>query len=464
MLTATHQSAVDDATLDLYFARLRQREFAGLDQSGLAYLDYTGSAVPAARQLSAQREILSNWTFGNPHADSGPSRRSTDALDAARALLLRHLDADESEYTVCFAANATGAIKLVAESYPFAPNGVYALSADNHNSVNGVREYARRSGTPVVYLPLDDELRLAGASAALFRLSDAAGPKLFAFPAQSNFSGVRHSLDLIDDAHAAGFDVLLDAAAFLPSSTLSLRQYHPAFAVLSFYKLFGVPTGLGALVARRDALTRLRRPWFAGGTVQYVSVQNDRHLLAADALGFEDGTPHFLGAAVLPSGFALLAEVNLHRLSAHVTRLTTLLLDGLRALHHANGASATRVYGPPSAEGRGGTVAFNVVRRDGRVVPYSVVEERARNYRVAVRGGCFCNPGAAERAFGFSPAAAARCLDVATGDGTFTIERFAACLDPERRQGIGAIRASLGMASNTDDVIRALDLIASFLD
>jgi selenocysteine lyase/cysteine desulfurase len=464
VLTAVHQSAAEDATLDDYFAQLREREFARLDQSGLAYLDYTGSAVPAARQLSAQNEILSSWTFGNPHADNGPSRRSTAALDAARALLLTHLDADEREYTVCFTANATGAVKLVAESYPFAPNGVYAVSADNHNSLNGVREYARRSGARVVYLPLDDQLRLAGARAALLQLSDAAGPKLFAFPAQSNFSGVRHPLHLIDDAHIAAFDVLLDAAAFLPSSALSLRQYRPAFVVLSFYKLFGIPTGLGALVARRDALARLRRPWFAGGTVRYVSVQNDRHALASDAVGFEDGTPHFLGAAALPSGFALFAEVGMHRLSAHVTRLTTLLLDGLRALRHGDGACATRVYGPQSVDSRGGTVAFNILRRDDRVVPYSLVEERARSLGVALRGGCFCNPGGAERAFGFDPGAAARCLDVAEPDEVFTIERFAACLDPERRRGVGAVRASLGMASNADDVRRALDVVSSFLE
>jgi selenocysteine lyase/cysteine desulfurase len=464
VLTAVRQSAAEDATLDHYFAQLREREFARLDQSGLAYLDYTGSAVPAARQLSAQNEILSSWTFGNPHADSGPSRRSTAALDAARALLLTHLDADESEYTVCFTANATGAIKLVAESYPFAPSGVYALSADNHNSLNGVREYARRSGARVVYLPVDDELRLDGATAALLQLSEAAGPKLFAFPAQSNFSGVRHPLHLIDDAHTAGFDVLLDAAAFLPSRALSLRQYRPAFVVLSFYKLFGIPTGLGALVARRDALASLRRPWFAGGTVQYVSVQNDRYALAADVLGFEDGTPHFHGAAALPSGFALLAEVGMHRLSARVTRLTALLLEGLGALRHANGACATRVYGPQSVDGRGGTIAFNIVRRDGRVVPYSLVEERARSRGVALRGGCFCNPGAAERAFGFDVRAAARCLDLSERDGIFTIERFAACLDPDRRQGVGAVRASLGMATNVDDLRRAIDVVSSFLE
>jgi selenocysteine lyase/cysteine desulfurase len=222
--------------LDDFFAELRAREFAKLNETGLAYVDYTGSALPTASQIAAHNESLGASVFGNPHADSSPSRRSTEALDVARSLLLAHLDADSNEYTVCFTANATGAVKLVAESYPFAPNGAYALSTDNHNSLQGVREFARRCGARVEQLPLDSELRLAGAAERLDALRIVAGPKLFSFPAQSNFSGTRHPLSLIDIAHECGFDVLLDAAAYLPSSALSLRRHRADFVALSFYK------------------------------------------------------------------------------------------------------------------------------------------------------------------------------------------------------------------------------------
>jgi selenocysteine lyase/cysteine desulfurase len=464
MLTLSRDGTNDRFAVDGFFATLRDREFSRLDETGLAYLDYTGSALPAAGQIRAHTETLSDAVFGNPHADSGPSRRSTATLDAARALVLRHLDADDAEYVVCFTANATSAVKLVAEGYPFAPDGAYVLSADNHNSLNGVREYARRASAPVVHIPLDDELRLAAGTDTLAAIGNRRGAKLFAFPAQSNFSGVRHPLSLVDVAHQCGFDVLLDAAAFLPSAALSLRAQRPAFVALSFYKLFGFPTGLGALVARRDALARLRRPWFAGGTVAYVSVQNDRHSLLSGALGFEDGTPHFLGAAALRAGFELLAHVGMDRLSSHVAGLTGDLMSGLRALCHADGSPALRMYGPMDNCGRGGAVAFNVVKRDGRIVPYPAVEERARTLGVAFRGGCFCNPGAAERAFGFDPRRAARCLDAAGEQGEFTIERFAACLSPDGRQAVGAVRASLGMANNAADVGRAIEVVRSFLE
>ena len=45
---------------------------------------------------------------------------------------------------------------------------------------------------------------------------------LFAYPAQSNFSGVQHSLAWIEVAHEHGYDVLLDAAAYVPSNRLDL--------------------------------------------------------------------------------------------------------------------------------------------------------------------------------------------------------------------------------------------------
>jgi molybdenum cofactor sulfurtransferase len=146
---------------------------------------------------------------------------------------------------------------------------------------------------------------------------------------------------------------------------------------LSYYKIFGYPTGLGALLVRRDAVQVLRKRFFGGGTVE-VSVSNAdffrcqrlghtqnipvqtaalpvacwrrkeaSHLmwLLADvisrwalhrrregAAGLEDGTAHFLGIAALRHGFAairraggfpavddwtsLLARRGLHRISA----------------------------------------------------------------------------------------------------------------------------------------------------
>lgn len=456
MLTAAARAAeVPGARPPYDFAALRAREFSRLDERGLAYLDYTGSALHAASQVRAHHARLSNEVFGNPHSDSAPSRASTDALDAARRRVLAFFDVDATTHEVVFVANTSAAIKLVAESYPFSRRSACLLSADNHNSVNGVREYARRAGARVVTLPLDGDLRLDGPASRVV-LEAWPGGGLLAFPAQSNFSGVRHPLALVAKARAFGFDVLLDVAAYVPSHPLSLREVPADFAALSFYKLFGYPTGLGALVARRESLAKLRRPWFAGGTVTWASVAAGIHRLRPGHEGFEDGTPDFLSVSALDPGFALLDEVGMENLAGHVAALTSRLLAGLAALRHRDGAPLARLHGPGDGPDRGGTVAFSVLDRTGRTIPYGVVEARAREAGVAVRGGCFCNPGASEFAFGLDALRVAACLDRLSGD--FSAESFSACAG----RPVGAVRASLGLANDARDVRRALDVVASF--
>jgi selenocysteine lyase/cysteine desulfurase len=324
------------AMLDVSFAELRAREFSRLDAQDHVYLDYTGSALYAESQVRAHAELLRANIFGNPHSDHHGSRASTEVMDGARELLLRFLDVDSRTHDVIFTANTTAAIKLVAESYPFTPDTPFVLSVDNHNSINGIREYSRRAGAPVHYLPLDEELRLRDVKLPAER-------GLLAFPAQSNFSGVRHPLSLVQHAKSRGYDVLLDVASFVPTAALSLCECPADFVALSFYKLFGYPTGIGALVARRDALARLQRPWFAGGTVAYASVHADTHHLRARHEGFEDGTQNFLGIAALRCGFALLEGIGMQRISQHVASLAALFLRELNALPHI------RVYGRTSA-------------------------------------------------------------------------------------------------------------------
>jgi selenocysteine lyase/cysteine desulfurase len=438
-----------------YFERLRAREFARLDKQGLAYLDYTGSALYGASQIRAHQRLLADGIFGNPHSEHDASRASTDLIERAARLVLDFFDVTGRTHTVCFTANTTAAIKLVAESYPFDRHCALVLSADNHNSVNGVREFARRAGAPVHYLRLDETLQLRDAERVLEGIAARGRRGLLAYPAQSNFSGVRHPLSLVAKAQRLGFEVLLDAAAFVGSSRLDLAACPADFVACSFYKLFGFPTGLGALIARHAALARLRRPWFSGGTVRYVSVLADTHALKASADAFADGTPDFLGIAALEPGFAMVESAGLERIALHVSRLTRLLIDRLLALHHDNGAAMVRIYGPAATANRGGTVAFNVLDQAGDVIPFQTVEARARETRIALRGGCFCNPGASEAAFGYDRPTMARCLGP-----DFSIERMAECVG--RSYAVGAVRASIGLANNSSDIERAVALVESF--
>ena len=254
---------------------LRATEYPRLDDERHVYLDYTGGSLYAESQLQKHMELLRNGVFGNPHSVNPASAATTEHVERTRRSVLRYFNASPDDYIAIFTLNATGALKLVGESYPFAPGGRYLLSFDNHNSVNGIREFARAKGATSDYAPLvPPQLRLDRSKLdSLLDLADPMQDNLFAYPAQSNFSGVKHPLDLVGQAQSKGWDVLLDAAAFVPTSRLDLAAVQPDFVTVSFYKMFGYPTGVGALLVRRAVLEKLKRPWFAGGTVNFVATR-----------------------------------------------------------------------------------------------------------------------------------------------------------------------------------------------
>src|SRR6476646_6232886 len=205
---------------------LRATEYARLDRQGHVYLDYTGGGLYAESQLRAHMALLSEGVFGNPHSKNLTSMAMTRLVEQTRDDVLRYFNAAPDEYMVIFTQNSTGALKLVAESYPFAPGGAYLLTFDNHNSVNGIREFARARGAAVTYIPVTPP-DLRADEDALARALETARPgqaNLFAYPAQSNFTGVQHPLEWIAAAQAQGWDVLLDAASFAPSNRLDLSR------------------------------------------------------------------------------------------------------------------------------------------------------------------------------------------------------------------------------------------------
>ncbi len=169
------------------------------------------------------------------------------------------------------------------------------------------------------------------------KLVDIDQNNLFAFPAQSNYSGVKHPLELIQLAQSRGFDVLLDAAAYVPTSRLDLSAVKPEFVTISFYKMFGYPTGIGALLIRRAVFKKMKRPWFAGGTVNFASVQGDGHYLAPSEAAFEDGTVNYLNIPAIKTGLQHLEKVGIDTIGQRVHCITGWLLDNLLSLQHSNG-------------------------------------------------------------------------------------------------------------------------------
>lgn len=378
---------------DAFFEALRAAEFAILDDQEHTYLDFTGGNLYPVSLVSRHHQQLLGSVLGNPHSTNPTSQLATRLVERARDRVIEFFNA--SDYICVFTQNASGALKLVGESYPFGPQSRLVLLSDNHNSVNGIREYCNRKGGITRYVQVQYEDLMINDELLLSALTESPEgvPKLFAFPGQSNVSGVKHDQKWIDIARENGFDVLLDAAAYVPTTRLDLTRVRPDFVSVSFYKIFGYPTGLGCLLIHKEAFGKLVKPWFAGGTVTLVSVAEQKQFLASGHERFEDGTLSYNMIPAITIGLDFIDDIGIDRINARVSRLIRHLSEQLRAITHRNGRPVVRIFGPEGFERRGGNIIMNFFDADGHLIPFEEIEELANFEQISIRSGCFCNPG-----------------------------------------------------------------------
>lgn len=442
---------------DEFFNELREREYGRLDINGQTYLDYTAGNLYANSQIKAHQDLLLGNVFGNPHSTNPTSRRATALVEETRKRILEFFNA--KDYICIFTQNASGALKIVGECYPFNDKSTFLLLADNHNSVNGIREFCHSRKGTAKYIPVQYEDLQINEDLLKKELDEApqGESKLFAFPAQSNVSGVKHDLKWIKYAQDRGFDVLLDAAAFVPSSRLDLSQVKPDFVSISFYKIFGYPTGLGCLLMKKTVFPKMVKPWFAGGTVSLVSVSSQNHFLTNSHERFEDGTLNYLDIPAIKIGLDHISSIGIERISARVKSLIEVLTSELKEITHSNGQPLVKIFGPQDFANRGGNIIMNFFDSHGDAYPIAQIESMANRNMISIRTGCFCNPGIDE---------INNCITTEDISKYFVGRENGDYCETVTFLGKmrGSVRVSVGLATNANDLVKFINMIRSLQD
>jgi selenocysteine lyase/cysteine desulfurase len=406
--------------------------------------------------------------LGNPHSHNPSSNAASVLAFDVRTKVLEALHANHDSYCCIFTANATHALKIIAEAYDFTPAGsAYLYCEDAHNSVVGIREFARKklsNPKDLDFIPLNDETLFMDdiiLGKKLVTTGSQLGNRLFAFPAQSNVSGHKHSLEYIRMAQDLGWDVLLDAAAFAPQNELDLRVYQPNFICLSFYKMFGFPTGFGCLLVRKDSYHKLKKQGFFGGSAKFTSADASKQgsssyeIYGQDvdfnvsstemskrmSMGFEDGTIDFNNLKSVEIGIDYWMRTR--PWAQQWSRfLTAKAIDELSTLHHTNGQSLLTILGTKDLSKRGATLAMIFHDAEGKAMDIKHIQNKAcePQWNLSIRGGRMCNPGLADRC----PA-----IQGEQGGGTLKYQ--------------GAIRISFGIASRESDVDTFVAFCKTFL-
>ncbi|XP_037661814.1 molybdenum cofactor sulfurase isoform X2 [Choloepus didactylus] len=359
---------------------------------------------------------------GNPHSQNISSKLTHDTVEQVRYRILAHFHTSPEDYSVIFTSGSTAALKLVAEAFPWVSRGpdgggsrFYYLT-DSHTSVVGIRKVAAAANVPSIPVSPED-VRSAEGRGAPASAPDGQPAHLFCYPAQSNFSGTRYPLCWVEEIQSGRmcpasvpgrWSVLLDAAAYVSTSPLDLSAHPADFVPVSFYKIFGFPTGLGALLVNNRVAPLLRKVYFGGGTAAAYLAGEDFYVPRQPvAERFEDGTISFLDVVALKHGFDALERLTggMENIKQHTFTLAQYTYTVLSCLRYPNGAPVVRIYSDSefsSPEVQGPVINFNVLDDNGDVIGYSQVDKMASLYNIQVRTGCFCNTGACQRHLGIS--------------------------------------------------------------
>ena len=357
-----------------------RREFPILQQEvhgrPLAFLDSGASSQKPQRVIRALADYYER-TNANVHRGVYQlSEQATLAFEQARGKVATFIGA-RSPREVVFTRNTTEAINLVAQAWGGAnlrPGDRILLTVmEHHSNLVPWQMVAQRTGAVIDYLGIDGEGRLV--------LDDLdqklQGVKIVALTQQSNVLGtITPVREIAARAHVAGALVLVDGAQSVPHMPVDVQELGIDFLAFSGHKMCG-PTGIGVLWGRR-AVLEVMPPFLGGGSmIRTVTLAGSTY--ADIPARFEAGTPAIGEAIGLGVAIDFLNDVGMARIHAHEHMLTAYALERLNAIH------GLTLYGPPSADARGGAVSFTL---DG-VHPHDIAAI-LDGEGVAVRAGHHC--------------------------------------------------------------------------
>ncbi|MEV2225135.1 aminotransferase class V-fold PLP-dependent enzyme [Nocardia vinacea] len=370
-----------------------------------ANFDYAASA-PALAQVTDRVQQLLPF-YASVHRGAGyASRISTECYEAARGSVTRFLDAADDQVVV-FTRNTTDSLNLLAACVP---GDTVVLDIEHHANFLPWTRHGRR----VVKAAATVEETIRQLIAELCSKPAA----LLAVTGASNVTGEVLPLErLATIAHQCGARILVDAAQLAPHRRISLRGTGIDYLAFSGHKLYA-PFGAGVLVGRRDWLDAAEPYLAGGGAVREVTTTSAEWASAPQR--HEAGSPNVLGAAALAAACDALCAIDPKTLVAHERRLADRLRAGLSAIP---GVNLLRIW--DDSPDTVGIVAFTL---DG-FIPGHVAAYLSAEHGIGIRDGRFCAHPLLERLG----------LD-------------------------GALRASIGLGTSSDDVDRLVEAIATLVD
>ncbi len=278
----------------------------------LVYLDNAATTQKPQVVIDAMNRYYTNSNANVHRAVHTLAGEATDGYEACRTSLKAWFNADR----VVMTSGTTEAINLVAHGWGRANLGegdaVVLTEMEHHSDIVPWQMLSKERGVELRYVPVleDMTLDMEAYEASLH------GAKLVCVVHTSNVLGVRNPVErIIEQAHASGARVLLDAAQGAPHTRIDVSELDVDFLAVSAHKMLG-PTGIGCLTVNEAAFDEMA-PFMGGGdmidqvTIEGSTYQDNEHK-------FEAGTPRIAEAIGWKAAMDYLEKVDLdaehHRL------------------------------------------------------------------------------------------------------------------------------------------------------
>jgi cysteine desulfurase / selenocysteine lyase len=342
----------------------------------LVYLDSAASAQKP-RQVIDTMERFYSHSYGTVHRGVYElGREATEQFEGARERIAAFVNWDPQ--CSIFTRNATEAINLVAYAWGranvAAGDEVLITEMEHHSNIVPWQLLCEETGATLRYLSVGDSGELS-----LDELSDVLAEgrvKLVAVAHLSNVLGTINPVaEIARRAREAGAVTVVDGAQAVAQMPVDLGAIDADFYAWTGHKALGPATGL--LHGRRELLQEMRP--FLGGGHMISRVEREHSSWNELPWKFEAGTNAIAEAIGLGAAIDYLGEIGMDRVREHERELTEYALERLPEV------DGITLYGPDSADRRGGVVPFTI---EG-MHPHDIAELCDR-HAVCVRAGHHC--------------------------------------------------------------------------
>ena len=347
----------------------------------LVYLDSAATTQKPKQMIQSIVDFYEKYNSNVHRSINELGETSTSLYEQAREKIAKFFNADTEE--IIFTQGTTAGINFVADAWGrqniLKDDVIVTTQVEHHANFLPWLRLIKNNGVSLKFLEIDtNDFSIKNPDSSFWNSKT----KLVAVSGNSNVLGEiweEGQLEqIIEQAHAIGAKVLLDASQMAPCKKIDIKKLNVDFLVLSGHKMLA-PTGIGVLYIKKDLHDEVE-PYQVGGSMVQAASFNDAVWKPAPQK-FEAGTPPIAQAVGFGAAIDYFNKnINFDDFAVHTANLCSLLLEGLQKI------DGIKIWGN-----------VDRIKKGGHLVCFSLKDIHAHdisgflgNENISVRSGHHC--------------------------------------------------------------------------